>query len=88
MNGREFIQYVKVGFSPMEAIVCATKRNSELLGLADRIGTVEPGKQADLILVGGDPLSDISILKDSEHISMVMHDGKLFRLDYKETVVQ
>lgn len=85
MNGREFVQYVKAGFSPMDAIVCATKRNSELLGLADQLGTVAVGKQADLVMVDGDPLEDISILQDSTHISMVMRSGNLFRLNHQPT---
>ena len=75
MNAREFVQYVKAGFTPMDAIVCATKRNAELLELQDQIGTVEAGKRADLILVDGNPLDDISILQDQSRISLVMRDG-------------
>ena len=59
----------------MDAIVYATKRNAELLELQDQIGTVEAGKRADLILVDGNPLDDISILQDQSRISLVMRDG-------------
>lgn len=77
MNSREFVQYVKAGFSPMEAIVCATHNNAEMLGLLDQIGTIEEGKLADLILVDGDPLADISILQDVDRITTVMRDGMI-----------
>lgn len=76
MNGREFTQYVNViGFTPMEAIVCATRNNAQMLGLSEQLGTVEPGKLADLILVDKDPLEDITVMEDVEQISMVMRGG-------------
>ena len=83
MNGLEFLHYIKAGFTPMEAIVCATRKNAELLNLEDQIGTVEPEKCADLILVDGNPLEDISLLSHADTISMVMRGGKLFKLDGK-----
>ena len=63
---RELALMVQIGLSPMQAIVAATANAAELLDLGDRIGTVEPGKLADLIVVDGDPLTDIS------HISKVL----------------
>ena len=78
-NGREFIQYVKAGFTPMEAIVCATRNNAEMLDLLDEIGTVETGKLADLVLVDGDPLADISILANADNITMVMRSGVIYK---------
>ncbi|GAG21062.1 unnamed protein product, partial [marine sediment metagenome] len=59
-NAIELEWYVKAGRSPMEAIVSATRINSEALGLDDRLGTLEVGKFADSIVVKGDPLSDIT----------------------------
>ena len=76
-NADELVMYVeKVGLSPMEAIVCATRNNAMVLGLQDEIGTLEAGKQADLIIVDGDPLADISVLRDREKILAVYKGGK------------
>jgi len=59
----------------MQAIVAATKRASECVHMADQIGTLEPGKLADLLIVDGDPLADISILKDREKLLLIMQGG-------------
>ena len=76
-NADELVNYVhKVGLSPMEAIVCATRNNAMVLGLQDEIGTLEAGKQADLIVVDGDPLADISVLRDRDRILEVYKAGK------------
>jgi imidazolonepropionase-like amidohydrolase len=66
---------VKAGRSPMDVIVSATKINSEALGLSDRLGTLEAGKLADLIVVDGDPLGDISVLRDKTKIVNVYKGG-------------
>jgi imidazolonepropionase-like amidohydrolase len=66
----------KAGLTPMEAIVCATKTNSEVLGLENDIGTLEDGKLADIIIVEGDPLSDISVLRDKKKIAGVYIGGE------------
>ena len=57
---RELGLLVEAGMTPMQAIQAATRVNSELLGWQDRVGTVEPGKLADIIAVPGDPLRDLS----------------------------
>ena len=76
-NADELVNYVnKVGLSPMEAIVCATRNNAFVLGLQDEIGTLEAGKQADLIIVDGDPLADIAVLRNREKILEVYKGGK------------
>lgn len=64
---------------PVQAIVSATRVNAELFGLADRIGTVAEGKDADLIVVDGDPLADISVLADPERISLVVKGGAVVK---------
>ena len=75
-NAVELEMYVKkAGFSPMEAILCATRNNAELLGLQDDLGTLEAGKQADLIVVDGDPLQDIAVLRDKTNIIRVFKGG-------------
>jgi len=70
---RELGMLVQVGMTPMQAIQAATRSNAELLGWSDRVGTLEPGKLADLIAVPGDPLVDLSAL---ERVSFVMLGGR------------
>jgi imidazolonepropionase-like amidohydrolase len=70
---RELAVLVEAGMTPMQAIQAATRVNSELLGWQDSIGTVEPGKLADIIAVRGDPLVDLSVL---ENVSFVMLGGR------------
>jgi imidazolonepropionase-like amidohydrolase len=64
---------------PMGAIVSATKTNVELFRLESRIGTVEEGKDADLILVDGDPLSDVGCLADARNVKLVVKSGEVFK---------
>ena len=66
--------WVQGGASPMEAMMAATKISAEAVGLEDIIGTIEPGKQADLVVVGRDPLKNISALRDP---IMIMKGGKV-----------
>jgi imidazolonepropionase-like amidohydrolase len=63
------------GFTPMDAIVAATKMGSEACFMGDKIGTIERGKFSDIIIVDGDPLKDIKILQDKEKIRMVIKNG-------------
>jgi imidazolonepropionase-like amidohydrolase len=72
----EFHYYVQYGMTPMQAIRTATTVAAELLGWSDRVGSVEPGKLADLIAVSGDPLSDITEL---ERVKFVMKGGQVFK---------
>lgn len=62
-NALEFAALVEAGMTPMQAIQAGTRVNAELLGWEDRIGTVEPGKLADLVAVAGNPLEDIRELR-------------------------
>jgi len=61
------------------AILSATRSNAELFGMADQIGTVEVGKFADLIVVDGAPLEDITALQSADNIRLVMRDGQIFK---------
>jgi imidazolonepropionase-like amidohydrolase len=63
----------------MEAIVAATRTNSRVLGIEAQVGTIEPGKQADIIIVDGDPLQQIEILQDSRRIKLVMKGGEILK---------
>ncbi len=64
-------------FSPLETISMATKNGSYLMRMEKEIGTLELGKKADILILEGDPLQDITILQDRTKISMVMKDGKV-----------
>jgi imidazolonepropionase-like amidohydrolase len=76
MHGRmadEVAAHVGIGIDPMAAIVAATRSGAELCGRADRLGTLEPGKLADLVVVAGDPLHDIRALHD---VRLVLIGGR------------
>ncbi len=75
-NARELETRVKLGESPMSAIVSATKLNAEIIRWSDKVGTIEPGKLADMVAVAGDPLADINTV---EKIVFVMKDGIVYR---------
>ena len=68
-----FVNYV--GFTPLEVLTCATKNGAKILGRSHEIGTVEPGKLADLLLVDGDPLKDIRILENRAQFLAVIQGG-------------
>jgi imidazolonepropionase-like amidohydrolase len=69
---KEFELVVQAGMSPMDAIVAGTKVGAEVLGLDTNIGTIEPGKHADIVAVEGDPIRDIRVL---QNVSFVMKAG-------------
>ncbi|MGH6784168.1 MAG: metal-dependent hydrolase family protein, partial [Sphingomicrobium sp.] len=73
-NADEFELMVKWGMPPAEAIKAATVNAADLLGLSSEIGTIEPGKSADIIAVTGDPLSDVTVLKK---VDFVMARGEV-----------
>ena len=73
-NADEFELMVAHGMTPATAIQAATVNAADLLGLSDQVGTLEPGKRADLIAVSGDPLSDVTVLK---RVAFVMKDGRV-----------
>jgi imidazolonepropionase-like amidohydrolase len=76
-NAIELALMVEAGLSPMQSIVASTSNAARALGLQDEIGSVEVGKCADLLLIDGDPLADISILTNKERIHMVMQNGRI-----------
>jgi imidazolonepropionase-like amidohydrolase len=75
-QAREFILMVKYGMSPLAAIQAGTLNGAKLLGWQDKIGTLKPGYQADVVAVPGNPLEDISAL---EKVSFVMKAGVIYR---------
>ncbi|HWT13388.1 MAG TPA: amidohydrolase family protein [Allosphingosinicella sp.] len=77
-NADEFLLMVQHGMDPMAAIVAATVNAADLLGLPNEIGTIEPGKSADIVAVRGDPLTDVGVLRN---MSFVMARGRVHRLE-------
>jgi imidazolonepropionase-like amidohydrolase len=76
INGKQFAFMVKYGMRPMQAIQSATSSAADLLGRSSALGSIKPGKYADIIAVTGDPLADISLL---ENVQFVMKDGKVYK---------
>ena len=76
-NAQEMELYVRFGLSEMDAIVAATRSAAEILGMEDTLGTVEAGKEADVIVVTKDPLKDIKVLQDNENVALVIKGGKI-----------
>ncbi|HEY6347870.1 MAG TPA: amidohydrolase family protein, partial [Candidatus Angelobacter sp.] len=72
----EFRFMVKYGMTPAQAIRAATTIPAEMLGMQNDLGSITPGKYADLVAVKGNPLSDISLL---EKIDFVMKGGEVFK---------
>lgn len=75
-NADEFELMVQHGMTPATAIEAATVNAADLLGLAEEVGTLEPGRRADIIAVDGDPLTDVTVLKD---VDFVMRDGRVYK---------
>lgn len=76
VNAHEFILMTGLGMSPAAALRAGTSVAAQLLGLADEVGTLEPGKLADVVAVPGDPLSDI---RQVQHPALVMRAGRIFK---------
>ncbi len=67
------------GYTPMEVITMATKVNARLLQMEDQLGTLETGKLADVLLVEGRPDEDIRVLRRSDHVKLVIQDGRIVK---------
>lgn len=74
-NAHELSCLVEAGMTPMQAIVAATSDAAACVGLGREIGSVEPGKKADIILVAGNPLEDVTMLERGNAVQYVMKDG-------------
>lgn len=75
-NAQELERMVALGMSPMEAIVAATSAAARLLGIEHSVGTLTAGKQADLVIVDGNPLKKISLLRHKTRLAGVMQRGR------------
>jgi len=78
-NSHEIIAMTKLGLSPLEAIRAATTNAAELMGWQAKVGSIEPGKYADIIAVSGDPIADIGEL---EHVKFVMKGGAVVKNEF------
>jgi imidazolonepropionase-like amidohydrolase len=76
LNAHEFAVMVKLGLTPLQAIQAATINDADLLGWSDKVGTIEPGKWADIVAVDGDPLADVTTL---ERVKFVMKGGEVVK---------
>jgi len=79
-NAVELACLVRAGLSPMAALRSATVVAARALGIAAHVGSLEPGKKADLVVLSADPLADISVLRDRQRIEHIMKNGVLQRL--------
>src|SRR5256885_11542261 len=76
--------FVKIlGFSAMDTLVAATRLGGELMGMPGELGVIKPGALADLPVVDGDPLADITILQDRHALRVIMKDGALHKAPEK-----
>jgi len=81
---RELELMNRAGMTPMQVIIAATKNAADVIGQGQRLGTLEPGKLADIIVVDGNPLQDISVMRKLEFI---VKNGKIIdpgKLTYEE----
>jgi imidazolonepropionase-like amidohydrolase len=75
-NAEELERMVEGGMTPMQAIVAATKTASECVHMQHEVGTIEPGKLADVLVVDGDPVADVRVLQDKARIALIMQGGR------------
>ncbi len=79
-NANEARLFVKLGLmTPAEALIADTRDSADACGLLDQVGTVEEGKNADLLVVEGDPTKNIEILSDSHNVKMVIRKGQIIK---------
>jgi imidazolonepropionase-like amidohydrolase len=79
-NARDIHHFVRFfGYSPIEALQCATAVGADLMQMKGELGLVKEGYLADLLLVRGDVTKDVTLLQDRDNIAMVMTDGRLWK---------
>ncbi len=79
-NARDIGHFVKFfGYSPSEALQCATRYGAQCMGMGDELGLVREGFLADLLLIDGDPLQDVSLMWTPDALAMVMKDGTIYK---------
>jgi len=83
---REIRNLNEAGLTPMEAIQAATLRPAQMQGVLDRLGTLTPGKLADLVIVDGDPLQDLSVIE--HRLVLVVKDGVPHEIERTSVTMQ
>src|SRR5699024_2602050 len=79
INLRELTLMCEGGMTPMESIIATTKTAAECMGWEDQIGTLEVGKLADVMVINGDPVADITVLENNDNIVTVLKDVKIVK---------
>ena len=88
-NARDLEHFVNyLNFTPMEAIVAATKYGGQIMMMGDELGLIKEGYLADLLIVDGDPVQDVSILQDSSRLLGIMKDGNFHKRPSDQLAVQ
>jgi imidazolonepropionase-like amidohydrolase len=86
-DARDLSHFVDMlDFSPMDAIVAATRLGGQIMGMGDRLGQISPGYLADLLLVNGDPTKNVAILQQQECIDAIMLDGAFWKHAYRDHI--
>jgi imidazolonepropionase-like amidohydrolase len=78
-NASELAYLVEAGMTPMQALVAGTQMGAQCMGLGDQVGLVRAGMLADLLVVDGDPLQDVSILQDRARLRLIVKDGEIIK---------
>jgi imidazolonepropionase-like amidohydrolase len=79
-NARDLELFVQhFGYTPEEALSAATLLGGQLMGMGDKLGQVRPGFLADLLLVDGDPVADVTVLQDRSRLRAIMKDGRFHK---------
>jgi imidazolonepropionase-like amidohydrolase len=79
-NARDLQTFVEMlGFSPMEAIIAATKYGGEIMGMGNELGQIKEGFLADMLLVDGDPIANVRVLQEKDRLLAIMKDGKFHK---------
>jgi imidazolonepropionase-like amidohydrolase len=88
-NARDIEHFVNLlGFSPMDAILSATKLGGEIMMLGNELGQIKPGYLADILLVDGNPLANVKLLQDADKLLAIMKDGVFHKAPLTERNVQ
>jgi imidazolonepropionase-like amidohydrolase len=77
--GKELELYAEIGIPNLDIIRWATKHPAQCVGMDDKLGSIAAGKYADLLVVDGDPATDITVLCDVKNIKVIMKDGQMHK---------